>query len=126
MNKLRCFMPIGFLAVAAGFGAVVMLLWNWLMPSLFGVMTVSFWQALGLLILCRILVGSLGGWNWHRRMHNKHVRGLDGVHHLREKWQKMTPEQRKEFVNKRRECGFCNRPNFDTFATDENPPKEHE
>ena len=39
---------------------VVRLLWNWLMPSLFGVREVTFWQALGLLTLCRILFGGHG------------------------------------------------------------------
>jgi hypothetical protein len=43
---------IGLLAV---FGWVVMLLWNWLMPEIFGLKTVSYWQAWGLLILSYIL-----------------------------------------------------------------------
>ncbi len=41
-------------------GAVVRQLWNWLLPPLFGWHTLSFWQALGLLMLCRILFGGLG------------------------------------------------------------------
>jgi len=125
MSRLRFFMPIGFLAVAAGFAAVVMLLWNWLMPSLFGLTVVSFWQALGLLVLCRILFGGLGGWH-----HRGHGRGLDGMHHLREKWQKMTFEERKAFVNKRRnhcnKCGFFGKPDFETSETAENASKEDE
>ena len=36
-------------------------LWNWLLPPLFGWRTLGFWQALGLLALCRILFGGLGG-----------------------------------------------------------------
>lgn len=44
--------------VLAAVGAVVMLLWNWLMPSLFvGVKPVNYWQALGLLLLSKILLG---------------------------------------------------------------------
>ena len=39
------------------FGEIVMHLWNWLLPPLFGWHTVGFWQALGLLVLCRILFG---------------------------------------------------------------------
>jgi len=128
MNKLRFLMPIGFLAIAAAFGTVVMLLWNWLMPSLFGLITVNFWQALGLLILCRIL---FGGFKWHRRMHHGHGGCMHGMrNNLREKWQKMTPEQRAEFMNRRREHfgrgGFFGKPDFDPFAMDENAPKEHE
>ena len=123
MHKLRFLMPIGFLAVAAGFSAVVMLLWNWLMPSLFGLVTISFWQALGILVFCRLLFGSFGG--KHKMMH-----GMHNKYHIHEKWMKMTPEQRQEFVNRRREHfgkgGFFGRANFDSFATDENTPKEHE
>ena len=43
------------------FGEIVMHLWNWLMPALFGLKLITFWQAIGLLILARILVGGLGG-----------------------------------------------------------------
>ena len=42
------------------FGEIVMHLWNGLMPALFGLRMITFWQAFGLLILCRILVGGLG------------------------------------------------------------------
>ena len=42
-------------------GEVVMQLWNWLLPPLFGWRMLTFWQALGFLVLCRILFGRLGG-----------------------------------------------------------------
>lgn len=42
-------------------GEIVMRLWNWLAPALFGWRHVTFWEALGLLILCRILFGNFGG-----------------------------------------------------------------
>jgi hypothetical protein len=41
-------------------GEIVMHLWNWLLPGLFGWRLITFWQALGLLLLCRILFGGLG------------------------------------------------------------------
>jgi len=41
-------------------GELVMRLWNWLLPGLTGWRPVTFWQALGLLLLCRILFGSWG------------------------------------------------------------------
>ncbi len=47
-------------------GPIVTLLWNWLMPPLFGFPLVSFWQALGLLALCRILFGGFGRHGSHR------------------------------------------------------------
>ena len=65
---------------------VVMSLWNWLMPALFvGVKAVTFWQALGLLVLSRLLFGGFhrhgGGGHWRHRM---------GKH-----WAQMTPEERE-------------------------------
>ena len=50
-------------------GQVVRLLWNWLAPSLFGLPALTFWQALGLLALCRILFGGhgvMGRRSWRR------------------------------------------------------------
>ena len=47
------------LFIALG-GEVVRLLWNWLLPPLFGWAQITFWQALGLLALCRILFGGFG------------------------------------------------------------------
>ncbi len=75
------------LFIALG-GELVMLLWNWLVPTLFGWRQVTFWQALGLLALCRILFGGLGG------------RGMDRSYSRRrmaERWERMTPEEREKF-----------------------------
>ncbi len=69
-------------------GMSVQLLWNWLMPSLFGLREVTFWQGLGLLALCRILFGGFG-----RGMHR-------GAGHRR-------PEDRERFrAAVRRRFGF--------------------
>ena len=51
--------PAMLLFIALG-GALVYLLWNWLLPPIFGWHALTFWQALGLLALCRILFGGLG------------------------------------------------------------------
>jgi len=48
-------------------GLVVQWLWNWLLPDIFGLRQITFWQALGLLALCRILFGSFGRGGGHRR-----------------------------------------------------------
>lgn len=66
---------------------VVMLLWNALLPTIFGVPSIGFLQALGLLILCRLLFGGFGG----RGMFWRHGR------EMRERWMAMTPEQRDAF-----------------------------
>jgi len=72
---------IGFGILGVGlialFGWVVMLLWNWLMPELFGLKTLGYWQAWGLLLLCTILFkgmgsGKNGGHSDRRR--KKHLR----------------------------------------------------
>lgn len=47
--------------VIAGFGQAVLQLWNWLMPRLFGLPPLTFWQAVGLMGLCWILFGGLRG-----------------------------------------------------------------
>ena len=68
------------------FGEAVKYLWNWLMPALFtGAHLITFWQALGLLLLARILFGS-----WHGG-------GSGPRRHWRRKWESMTPEEREAF-----------------------------
>jgi uncharacterized membrane protein len=79
------------------FGYAVMWLWNWLMPALFGWHLISFWQALGILVLSKILFGGFHGrhrgrMNWRRRM--------------RERFDHMTPEEREKFRQSMRgRCG---------------------
>ena len=41
------------------FGWIVMLLWNWLMPSLFGLASISYWQGFGIVVLAKILFGGI-------------------------------------------------------------------
>ena len=57
---------LGMLLFAAIGGEVVRLLWNWLLPPIFGWREVTFWQALGMLALCRILFGGFGRHGGHR------------------------------------------------------------
>jgi hypothetical protein len=74
-------------------GEVVMLLWNWLAPTLFGLPQITFWQALGLLALCRILFGGFGmGGGGHRSNSRRRMRGR-----MFERWEQMTPEDRERF-----------------------------
>ena len=71
-------------------GELVMLLWNWLAPALFGLRQVTFWQALGLLALCRILFGGFGLGGSHRSKSRDRRR-------MYERWEQMTPEEREKF-----------------------------
>jgi hypothetical protein len=58
---------LGFAVLGAGllflFGWVVMLLWNWLMPDIFGLKRISYWQGWGLLALSTILFKGMGSSN---------------------------------------------------------------
>jgi len=96
-NKLILLSPLILLAfllfIALG-GEVVRLLWNWLLPPLFGWRQITFWQALGLLALCRILFGGFGLHGSGR----SHVRRREA-----ERWESMTPEERERFRHGMRE-----------------------
>ena len=88
--------PMLFLVAIAALSAVVMLLWNAIVPALFtSVPAINYLQALGLLVLCRILFGGLRGHGgWRGRMHgHRHAHG----HERWAKWQAMTPEERERF-----------------------------
>jgi hypothetical protein len=88
--------PIGILAIAL-FGFIVMNLWNWVVPALFGGKIVTFWQALGLLVLSRILVGGFSGQGGMGRQQRLQI--ID-------KWEQMTPEEREKFrAGMRQRCG---------------------
>lgn len=107
-------MPLIGVLVLVVFSAVVMLLWNLLMPEIFGLHSINFWQALGLFILSRILFGSFGGSRmmmWGGFGHNRNP--------LHERWMKMTPEERKEFLNRRRHFGFGGRMGRGCFEADD-------
>ena len=71
---------IGFGILGIGlaflFGWIVMLLWNWLMPDIFGLKRVTYWQAWGLLILCCILFKDFGSGHSNSRSDRKRRRQL--------------------------------------------------
>ena len=84
----------------AVFGAAVMLLWNRLLPQIFGLSQLSYMQALGLLLLTRILFGGLGGGGWGRAGGRRHFHDENG---LRFKWMVMNDKEREDFIEKERE-----------------------
>ena len=102
MKRLWILRGLKFLVIAAvavtAFGYFVMSLWNWVVPAVTGLHAITWLQAVALLVLSRILFGSLhrhsGGWHWRHRMG--------------ERWQQMTPEERERFrdaVGTHRHCG---------------------
>jgi hypothetical protein len=86
-KKLILWAPVAIVGVtlfiALG-GEIVQQLWNWLAPSLFGLRQISFWQAIGILALSRILFGGFG--------HG----GFNGSGYRRRRGG-MTPEERDRF-----------------------------
>ena len=87
---------VGMLVFIAVGGVIVHWLWNWLLPPLFGWRQITFWQALALLALCRILFGGLGmrgsrSSGMGRRMRERMQARMF------ERWEQMTPEERERF-----------------------------
>jgi len=100
MNRhyLWRFLKIVVVATAAVgiVGFIVMSLWNWLAPAAFGGHVIGFWQAIGLFVLARLLVGGLrrgshGRGHWRARMS--------------ERWEAMSDEERARFGHRFGGCG---------------------
>src|SRR5512142_1631510 len=89
---LAPFMAAGFVFVI---GELVMALWNWIAAGIFGLPHLTFWQAWGLLLLCRILFGSLHGGG-----------GRDRGRRL----EKMSPEERERLRERLRARWGCETP----------------
>lgn len=83
------FFPLVAGAAALALGALVMALWNAVLPEAIHAGRLSYWQGVGLLVLCRVLFGSFGagrgGRPWHQAWQG------------REKWQQMSEEERRQF-----------------------------
>jgi len=78
---------LGILLFIAIGGELVLHLWNWLLPPLFGWRLITFWQAVGLLALCRILFGGVSGRGFHRSNWRRR--------RMAERCEHMTPEERE-------------------------------
>jgi hypothetical protein len=66
--RLAGLVILGVIAAAAfalAFGYFVMLLWNWLMPAIFGLGVITYWQAFGIVILAKLIFGAVGGRGGH-------------------------------------------------------------
>jgi len=77
------FIGIGAIAI---FTIVVLLLWNWLMPAIFNLPKIDFWQSLGILIFSKILFGGMQHGSSHFHKHN------------REKYMKDRFQEKMEYV----------------------------
>lgn len=99
--KGLCFVVVGILLVIL-FGNVVMYLWNWLVPALFAGPVITFWQALGLLVLTRILFGFPkggghrgGGWARKKR---------EWKEEMRARMEHLTPEEKEKMKDHFSRC----------------------
>jgi hypothetical protein len=96
------FSPL-ILAGIAIFGFITMYLWNVLLTVIFHFPEINFWQALGLLVLTRLLFGGFGG---HRQHHNTYWRK-----NWHEKWNNMSQEERENFMkNHKFSNDWCGQP----------------
>ena len=132
MKSTIKFVFMGILAVLVAcvvFAVAVKLLWNALLPQIFALPQISYLQAVGLLILSRLLFGGIGD-----EMHNHNTRRgarrdghmFDHGNKLREKWMNMSEEERKEFMEKEKEFFKLNRgfSRFNGFFGDEEGKKD--
>jgi hypothetical protein len=97
LKKLLFMGPLAILGMAVFIaigGEVVRLLWNCLLPPLFGWRHITFWQALGVLALCRIL---FGGFGWRGPARSNIRRRIE------ERCASLTPEERERLRQRMRE-----------------------
>jgi hypothetical protein len=86
--------PVLFIGALFLFGWIVMLLWNAVLVPAAGAAVITFWQGLGLLVLCRILVGGFGGG------------GRSRGNRWRGKWMSMSAEEKAQFQEEwKQRCG---------------------
>jgi len=97
---LKIVVGITFFVLLFGFGT--MHLWNWLVPMLFHGPIITFYQAIGLLILSKILFGGFGKGGWRGRHGHCGGRNSHWKERMKERFENMTPEQKERFKNK---CG---------------------
>ena len=87
--KMVVFVLPAFLVLLAGIVWVLMALWNGLMPDIFGLRVITYWQALGLMVLSWILFRGFRG-----PRPSRHAWELG----MRRSWERMTPAEREEFI----------------------------
>ena len=87
-SKRRFFFIIPVIILFAVSG-VVMWLWNTLLPEIFYVNSITYWQAMGILVLSKILFGGFSGCARHRHFHRNR--------YFIEKMKNMTPEEQEKF-----------------------------
>ncbi|MGN6511849.1 MAG: hypothetical protein ACTHLD_20460 [Chitinophaga sp.] len=110
-------------AFAALLGFTTMYLWNWLIPSLFNGPVITFWQALGLFILCKLLFGfSKGG--GHDKRKNWRCKKERWKEHMKAKMEHLSPEEREKLKSHFDRCmtsRWDSKPREEAAGTTEEP-----
>jgi len=105
MKKKIIFIPIFFIGMAALIIWILMLLWNWLMPDIFALRLITFWESAGLLLMAKILFGGFhtGRKGWHNKSH------ADGgwKQKFKRKWAGMSDEEKEKWQKKFGTVGKC-------------------
>lgn len=91
-RRIRFFVPLFILLALLAVSYAVYWLWNTVLVAVVPVKSVTFWQAVGLLILSRLL---LGGFKFGPRSGG--FRGAGGGPPWREKWRQMSDDDRRKF-----------------------------
>jgi len=114
-RRLAWMIPLGIVGMVVFIfigGEIVKLLWNWLLPPLFGWREITFWQGFGILALCRILFGHHGWRGGPRYVARRRIR-----ERMHERWQQMTPEEQERYRQSwRGRCGGFEPPEPTTGA----------
>ena len=96
-RKKFIFIPFLVVGAIALFSYVVLLLWNGLLPDILHVSAITYWQAMGILVLCKILFGFGGGGGRGRGQ---------WMQHRMERFKNMSPEEQERFREEMRaRCG---------------------
>jgi len=118
-SKVFRIIGMAFIGVifAAGFalvfGLLVMLLWNWVMPALFGLGKITYWQAFGVLLLAKLFFGGFGSYHrdhsdhFYNRFfpgwdHLKDRKKVDSWKHFRKFWKDEGRDKYKEYVHRKK------------------------
>lgn len=120
----RALKGVVFLAFFAAAAAIVMLLWNAIIPSVIGWGALTYWKACGILLLCKLLFsgfGLMGHCHPHRKQMMEHAKKhMSYMEDMREKMSGMSREERREYVRRRmeeyREC--CGGPEAKTESAE--------
>jgi Ca2+/H+ antiporter, TMEM165/GDT1 family len=91
--KRAIFIPVIFAAGLIILGSVVMYLWNAILTTVLGIHTITFWQAVGILVLSKILFGGFHNRHGHQSFHDH---GKD----IRNKWMNLSPEEKEKMRKK--------------------------